>query len=185
LGLWCLLIVAGVAVREPAGAAQSSQPRLVIQENRYEFGSVPRGTLIRKKFSLRNAGSAPLVIEKADFSTPGMKLRVVQKIEPGKAADLEVQWDTSSYTREVVGSVVLQLNDPATPRLALTLTGTVISPIDIEPVPAFYLSQFQGETISQDITIVNNQDRAIKISKLEREGGHFAIALKHVEEGKT
>jgi len=185
LGLCCLLVADGVFVSAPAGAAPFSQPRLVVEESRYEFGSVPRGMLIKKKFPLRNAGSAPLIIEKADFSTPGMRLRVTQQIEPGKTAELEVQWDTSSYSREVVGSVVLQLNDPATPRLALTLTGTVISPIDILPVPAFYLSQFRGETISQDITIRNNQDRALKISKLEKEGSHFSIALKPVQDGKT
>jgi hypothetical protein len=185
LGLCCLLAVGGVLVRAPAGAEQVSQPKLVVEESRYAFGSVPRGTLIKKKFSLRNAGSATLIIQKADFSTPGMRLRVAQQIEPGKTAEMEVQWDTSSYTREVEGNVVLQLNDPATPRLAFTLTGTVISPIDILPVPAFYLSQFQGETISQDIVIRNNQDRALKITKLEKEGAHFSIAFKPVEEGKT
>jgi hypothetical protein len=80
---------------------------------------------------------------------------------------------------------VLLLNDPVRPQVAFTLTGFVVSPIEVDPVPAFYISQFQGESATQSVTIRNNQDHDIQITGSERRGAHFAIDHAVLEPGRS
>ena len=150
----------GHPVRGYAGSAGGRRcPKAVLDATTHDFGRVSRGTVVTKSFVIRNTGTAPLLIESMQFSTPGMRARVASTIEPGASAELEIDWDTSHYTRDAEGQAILVLNDPELPKLVLTLTGFVVSPIDVEPVPAFYLSQFQGEASAQTVIIRNNRDR--------------------------
>jgi hypothetical protein len=177
--LWLLLAVSANAL-----SAEPAVPRVAIDETAYEFGRVPRGTEVTARFTIHNRGTAPLAIEGMQFSTPGMRARVSATIEAGESAPLEIIWDTSQYSRDAVGQAALQLNDPTTPTLVLTLKGFVVSPIEIDPAPAFYLSQFEGESVRQTLTIKVNQDRDVEITGIDRDGHAFDIAVEPVEAGR-
>ena len=169
----------------PPAGAQALTPKAEVAETRHNFGAVTPGTVVKKTFVIRNQGSAPLVIRRADISAPNLRLRVTQEIAPGAVADLELAWDTSHVTGDLEGQAVLHVNDPRMPRLAFTLAGIVVSPIEALPVPAFYLSQFKGDSVAQEITIRNNQERALTITRIELQGTHFSVALEPIEPGKT
>jgi hypothetical protein len=177
--LWLLLVVSANAL-----CADPAVPRVAVDETTYEFGQVPRGTEVTARFTIHNRGAAPLAIEGMQFSTPGMRARVSATIDAGESAPLEIIWDTSQYSRDAVGQAALQLNDPANPTLVLTLKGFVVSPIEIDPAPAFYLSQFEGESSRQTVTIRVNQDRDVDITGIDREGRAFDIAVEPVEAGR-
>jgi hypothetical protein len=181
--LWCLLLTLFAGL--PAVSADDGVPRVVVAERSHDFGRVSRGTLVTKSFVIRNAGTAPLAIEGMQFSTPGMRARVASSIAPGASAELRVEWDTQQYTRDAEGEALLVLNDPEMPRLVLTMTGFVVSPIEVEPVPAFYLSQFQGESSAQTVTIRNNRERPLRITGTERQGNGFAIVVETVDPGRV
>ena len=136
-------------------------------------------------FTLINKGSSPLIIERFNISMPGMKVRVKQEIGPKESALLHIDWDTSRYRRDVEGQAVLFLNDPRNPKVILTVKGVVIPPIDILPLPAFYLSQFKGEETSRSITFKNNQAHKVAILKVSPNGDHFYPAFKSIEKGKV
>lgn len=185
-GILAIVIVLGslqaaaIPVRAEVGV-----PKLDVTETRHDFGTVLPGTVVKKTFSIRNRGTAPLIIKRADISAPNLRLRVTQEIAPGATTELELAWDTSRVTGELEGQAVLHLNDPRTPRLAFTLAGIVVSAIDVLPVPAFYLSQFKGDAAAQELTIRNNQERHLTITKIEPQGMHFSVALEPVEPGKA
>lgn len=182
------ILACGLAVLfagAPAVIASSGTPKVTLDATTHEFGRVPRGTVVTKNFVIGNTGTAPLSIEKMQFSTPGMRARVAALIEPGRSVLLQVEWDTSHYSRDAEGQVVLELNDPATPKLVITLAGFVVSPIEVEPVPAFYLSQFHGDTSAQTVTIRNNRDRSLRITGTERQGESFSLALDTIEPGRV
>src|SRR4029453_11164219 len=164
----------------PAGWGNEGSPKGTLDATEHEFRRVPRGTVITTTFVIHNTGAAPLQIESMQFSTPGMRARVAPTIAPGSSTELKIEWDTSHYTRDAEGQVALMVNDPATPRVVLTLTGFVVSPIDVEPVPAFYLSQFQGEGSAQTVTMRNNRERELKITATERQGNKFTLAIETV-----
>jgi hypothetical protein len=115
---------------------------------------------------------------------PGMNMRVQQTIAPGKTADLQLTWDTKKIVKDVEGKALLHLNDPEHPKVMLTITGTVIPPIEFSPMPAFYMSQFKGEEKSRTITIRNNQDTDLHITRIETGGEHFIASIEEQEPGK-
>ena len=178
---WLLAACAAAKATQPDETA----PRVVVDATIQDFGRVARGTVVTRRFQLRNAGNAPLEIERMEFSTPGMRARVGATIAPGASTAVEIDWDTSHYTREAEGSALLFLNDPATPRLVITLTGFVVSPVDVEPVPAFYLSQFEGERAQQTVTIRNNRERALRITGIEQPAEHFGLGVETLEPGRA
>ena len=178
------VVIAAACVALPAARADDAAPKAALDATSHEFGRVPRGTLVARTFVLRNLGAAPLRIEGMQFSMPGMRARVASTIEPGASTELKIEWDTSHYTREAEGQALLLLNDPDRPRLAITLTGFVVSPIEVDPVPAFYLSQFQGEASVQTVTIRNNRDRDLHIAGTEFQGDHVTLAVKTLEPGR-
>jgi len=177
-----LAILCGVT---PTAWAEEGVPKVAVTATSHDFGRVQRGTVVTMSFTIRNAGAAPLKIESMQFSTPGMRARAPSTIEPGESAEVKIEWDTRQYTRDAEGQVLLVLNDPDRPKLVLTLTGFVVSPIDVEPVPAFYLSQFQGETSAQTVTIRNNRDRDLRITGTERRGESFTLAVETIEPGRV
>jgi hypothetical protein len=180
-----VLALAILCAGTPVVLAKEGVPKAALDATAHHFGRVSRGTVVTKSFVIRNAGAAPLLIENMQFSTPGMRARVATTIEPGASAELKIEWDTSHYTRDAEGQALLMLNDPDMPKLVLTLTGFVVSPIDVEPVPAFYLSQFRGEASAQTVTIRNNRDRTLQITGTERRGESFTLAVKTVEPGRV
>lgn len=179
-----VLTMALLATGTPAVWAQDGLPKVSLDTTTHDFGRVSRGTVVTKRFVIRNVGAAPLQIQSMQFSTPGMSARVASTIEPGSSAELEILWDTRQYTRDAEGHALLMLNDPDRPTLVLTLTGFVVSPIDVEPVPAFYLSQFEGESSTQTVTIRNNRDRPVRVTGTERQGESFKLAVATIEPGR-
>ena len=140
-------------------AAEEGAPHAVLDAATQDFGRVARGSVLSGAFVIENAGSAPLIIDRMEFSSPGIRAHVTQTIAPGSSAELVVEWDTAHYTRDTEVQLALQLNDPASPQLVLTLSCFVVSPIELDPVPAFYLSEFAGETSSQTVTVRKTKAR--------------------------
>ena len=165
--------------------ADDAAPKAEINRTSHDFGSVPKGTEISESFTIGNRGSATLELEGLEFSVYGMRARVKQSIPPGESADLILTWDTRQYTGKTEGQALIRLNDPVLPQILLTLTGTVVSPIEIVPVPAVYLSQFQGESTSQSVLIHNNQEHDISITGLDLNSDKYAAEISTVKPGRV
>lgn len=174
LGTTWLLLVSGA----------EAAPQAVFDRLQQDFGRVDQGTVVSQTFLLRNSGDSPLRIEQAEFSMPGMRIRTRQEIAPGETAEVKVEWDTHGYNLEVEGQTLLLLNDPEQPRVMLTTSGEVRAPIEVLPLPALYLSQYQGEPASGSLEIRSNQAVPLQITQLEPKGTHFQASLETLEAGK-
>lgn len=170
---WLLLVSGAVAA-----------PQAVFDRLQQDFGRVDQGEVVSQTFLLRNAGDSPLRIEQAKFSMPGMRIRTRQEIAPGETAEVKVEWDTHDYNLEVEGQTLLLLNDPKQPRVMLTTSGEVRAPIEVLPLPALYLSQYQGEPASGSLEIRSNLAAPLQITQLEPKGTHFQASLETLEPGK-
>ena len=175
------LLAANVSAGDVPGDMPSARFDSLVQD----FGEVPKGTVVEQVFRLTNAGTAELRIESVQLSMPGMNIRVKQTIPAGETVEARITWDTAHYVREVEGRAELSLNDPDRPRVSLTLTGTVLPPIDILPRPDVYMCQFVGERAVRSLTIRSNQKRPFHIVRLEPRGSHFQATYKAAETGKS
>jgi len=162
----------------------AEHPQVKFDSTNGDFGEVRKGALVSQTFAISNAGTSELRIKNVEFSMPGMNIRVQQSIAPGATAELQITLDTSKYPKDVEAKALLYLNDPQHPEIMLIIKGTVIPPIEFSPMPAFYMSQFRAEEKSRTITIRNNQETDLHITRLEPRGEHFIASFEEQEPGK-
>jgi hypothetical protein len=160
-------------------------PKATVDATVQDFGRVKSDATVLQTFVLRNEGSAELEVKRVEVSMPGMRVRVKPKILPQASTEIKVEWDVRNLSGPTEGHARLLLNDPSNPEIDLALKGEVVQPIEIQPYPAIYMSAFQGEEASRSVTIVNNQERLLTISKLEPNGDHFVANLETLEAGKN
>lgn len=177
----CLAVVFCCAI---VSGPLAASPKLTVGETSFDFGNIPQGQPVTARFALENSGDEPLVVERMEFSMPGMDARVKQQLDPGATTTVEVTWDTAKLRREVEGSLTLYLNDPALPQLVLRLSGTVVPAIEFLPKPAFYFSQFSGERQTQSITLKNNQDQPFALEGLSSSTANFEYRFRELEAGR-
>ncbi|MGA1497556.1 MAG: DUF1573 domain-containing protein [Steroidobacteraceae bacterium] len=162
-----------------------ARPGLVIETpSTHDAGNVERGRLVTHSYRLRNAGTEPVQFTGMQFNVPGLKARVPASIAPGASVELHLEWDTRIHSGEFIGEALLQTNTPGAEPLRLVLTGTVISPIEFDPAPAFYISQFSGERQTQTIQLLVNQERPVTLIRAESPETMAIIEFKPVSEGR-
>jgi hypothetical protein len=111
------------AARSQHAAPPAGSPKLIIGQTERSLGTVAAGTLLRAEFVLYNAGSRRLIVREDVCSScdPAEWL-----IEPGKSADLTIELDTAGLHGELRHVRQYTTSDPRLPRLALTVSATVL-----------------------------------------------------------
>ncbi len=126
---------------------------LTISEKQYDFGDIPIfGGIVTHRFKLENKSNASIVINDMETSCMCTKVRLIydgrkspqfgmkghgtnprfwsQKIEPGKTAILEVEYDPLAHGPDAVGFVnrfvLLYTNNPKQKRLKFSITANVV-----------------------------------------------------------
>lgn len=151
----------------------------------HDFGTVTQGEKVVRLFPFRNETGAPLEIERMQSSASGMRVRLKRLIPAGEEGSIRVEWDTAQVKGEAAAEVIVHFADPAVPPITLTLRGTVKPPIEMQPYGAVFFSLFEGESAERTVTIVNNQERPLNITRVEPAGAHFTAAVESVTPGKV
>jgi Protein of unknown function (DUF1573) len=164
--------------------APTERPRAVVVEPDYDFGTLEQGQLVTRSFTIRNEGTAPLTISRVDLSQPFMRSRFRRVIPANSEGQITIEWDTTRFTGDLAAEAIVHLDDPAQRRLSLTIQGVVRSPIDVLPSPAVYFSVFRDESAQQTISIVNNDQRPLRIGQLQGQSDRFKADLRTLADGK-
>jgi hypothetical protein len=151
----------------------------------HEFGTVKQGEKVVHGFAFRNETAAPLSIKQVDLSEAGMTARFKRAIPAGEQGMITLAWDTSKVKGEVKGDAVVHFADSGQPPITLALGGTVKPPIEIQPYAAAFFSTFKGEGARRKLTIINNEDHPLAITRIEPDGKHFTASLETVTPGKV
>jgi hypothetical protein len=124
------LALLGVAALLAAGAAAEDEPppgpRIRVEPESFDFGKALPDKVLRREFSVRNFGDAPLVIEGVS-TTCGCTaaLTASSRVDPGGSTTLRVTFETRRYTGRVERQVLVRSNDPKTPVLRVKVSVTV------------------------------------------------------------
>ena len=94
-------------------------------ETAYDFGHVNEGDVLRHRFHLRNAGAAPLRIERVDPAYSCAPAVPVDTLAPGASADLEVACPTDGRETRLADVLVLRSNDADGRVVRLELSATM------------------------------------------------------------
>jgi hypothetical protein len=109
--------------------AQLLQPKLVLQQNSYDFGDIKQGEVVSHDFILSNSGGDLLTISNVTASC-GCTAAVPEKKElsPGESTNLTVTFNSSKRLGKQNKTIRVYSNDPQNPEMVLTITGVVIPP---------------------------------------------------------
>jgi len=166
-------------------SAQIEPPQALFPETTYDFGTVKQGTKVLHGFVIKNSTSLPVTVQGLEFSMPGMTARFRPLIASGLDRSIAIEWDTSHVAGEIEGQAIVHFGDPSQAPVALRLNGVVQPPVEILPLPAIFLSAFQGEDIQRRLKIVSHQEQPIFLWLSQPSIKHFTATLTELERGKT
>lgn len=119
-----LLVAIGFQIK----AQEAASPKIVFEENVFNFDTIVQNGDGTHVFHFSNQGSVPLVISSA-FSSCGCVVPEWPKepISPNGQGEIKVKYNTSK-TGHFTKVIVVKSNDPASPKTILRINGVVIEP---------------------------------------------------------
>jgi hypothetical protein len=120
-------VAAALLVTTAAWAEEATKAPLIrVEPEGFDFGNVLPGKTLRKEFTIRNFGNAPLELENVS-TTCGCTaaLAGAKTVEPGGSTPLAVTFQTRRFTGKVERKVLVRSNDPKTPLVEVKLGATV------------------------------------------------------------
>jgi hypothetical protein len=128
-------LAAGALALEPQQPARPpaapAGPRIAVEPTSFDFGSALPQKTLTKEFSLKNLGSAELVIESVS-TTCGCTVGQLETrtLKPGMSVPLRVSLETRSYSGALQRAVLIRSNDPTRGLLEVKVQANV------QPAPA-------------------------------------------------
>ena len=103
-------------------ASTLKAPRMILNENQHDFGTVKEGQVLDLKVAFKNTGDGELKIGDVKTSC-GCTAAVVsnKNISPGGAGELRIELDTANREGKITRTVTVNSNDPVQPAQTITL----------------------------------------------------------------
>ena len=117
-------------------AAPPAGPRIAVEPASFDFGSALPQKTLTKEFSLKNLGSAELVIESVS-TTCGCTVGQLETrtLKPGVSVPLKVSLETRSYSGALQRAVLIRSNDPTRGLLEVKVQANIQAAPAAKPQP--------------------------------------------------
>ncbi len=129
-------------------------PRVVADEEEFNFGSMERDSSKSHVFTVRNTGKAPLELKKGESTCRCTRFEIAQTtLQPGDSTAVTIQWHATVPPGPFRQSANIETNDPARTQLTFTISGDVTSSIRLEPDSIIFtaISVNKSQTIQANI----------------------------------
>jgi hypothetical protein len=87
-------------------------------------------------------------------------------IPSGQEGKVNLSVKTKNMRGKFTKSATIRSNDPQHPSYRIKLKGTIKSYITVQPSPRAYLTGFEGDTLSQKLTISTNEAEPLTITNI-------------------
>jgi hypothetical protein len=178
---WAVFVCALSSLPAAAGA---EAPKAVFRETGFDFGRAMHGTVVEHDFWVKNEGPATLKIVKASMTSPLLVTRMPRELSSGGEGLIHFKLDTATLRGPFKGQITVFLNDPDLPEADLSFEGVVIPPVEVAPLPAFFVSSLRGKGASASIEIINHEPQPLHIAKIEHPTERFTTVLETVQPGQ-
>ncbi|HOK88900.1 MAG TPA: DUF1573 domain-containing protein [Candidatus Hydrogenedentes bacterium] len=168
-------------------ASGGGKPKIVCDEPTFNFGERDADTDVEHTFILRNAGDATLEITEVKpgcgCTTANLETRT---LAPGQQVKLAAKLSLKGRQGLQTKPIMVMSNDPETPSLQLTLTGTAIPAIEVDPPMVNFINVMDDNPREQTIRVVaKKEDLNFKVLEVTaQELDEFTYELKEVTPGK-
>lgn len=114
--------------------APGPKSKVVAEETRYEFGVMALGAEQSHDFVFKNEGEGPLRLAKGPMMCKCTMPAVPdQDIKPGESIDIKLTWKPLEMATDFSKEAVIWTNDPAKPKVVLSIKGQVFSDPGVFP----------------------------------------------------
>jgi uncharacterized cupredoxin-like copper-binding protein len=161
IGLSAFVVLTHFSLAAVAFAA----PELSVVEGNYNFGTIPQGKKVPHNFVIRNSGDAPLLIKEVNVSCGCTAAKPSSSsVAPGRSAEIQVVFDSTSFTGKVQKSVSLVTNAGKAPNYTFNMEGTIVEALQVAPRQLSLGALKSGAAKQVNVTVTN-----------PREGSSFRI----------
>jgi hypothetical protein len=140
--------------------------------------------VVERDFSIKNERSAALKIVKVSMTPPLVVTRMPREVVPSGEGTIHFKLDTTALSGPFKGRITVFLNDPDLPEADLSLEGVVIPPVEVSPLPAFFVSGLRGKGASASVEIINHEPEPLRIVKIEHARERFTTDLETLQPGQ-
>lgn len=183
---WLLVAATACGVAVVRGG-EDGKPKLVCDEPTHDFGTVYNSNVVVHTFVLRNAGTAELKIERVRTSCGCTTTTLAEhRIAPGAQADLTAKFSLKGRRGEQHKSIFVLSNDPDSPNYRLSLGGTIVRDLEIEPQSVFFGRVAGEKEEHRSIRLLVRAEKAIHVTGLETNAlAPFTADWSVVDEGRS
>jgi uncharacterized cupredoxin-like copper-binding protein len=145
-------------------AAALAAPELSVTEANYNFGTIAQGKKVPHNFVIRNSGDAPLQIKEVTVSCGCTAAKPsASLIAPGKTAEIQVVFDSSSFTGKVQKSISVLTNAGKAPNFTLNMEGTIVEVLQVAPRQLSLGPVKPGAAKQMTVTVTNRDSVSVKL----------------------
>jgi hypothetical protein len=151
-----------------AAASWASAPKIVVDQENFNFGRIYQGEKVEHTFRFQNTGDAPLNVEKVRTSCGCTAALLSTKIiEPGETGGVSATFDSARFRGEVIKTIYLYSDDPLKPVTQLYLRGSVKPEILQDPERVELGPLQPGVEKEVHVTLTNQGEREITFLSIQ------------------
>lgn len=166
--------------------ANFAPPVLSIEEPMHDWGSVLRGEVVLHSYTVRNTGGSILKITNVKPSCGCTEAGYDKEIPAGGEGKITLKIDTKRFNGALKKTAAVYSNADREP-YQLTLTGTVATPLKVDPEYPRIDAIRGSEPKPIEITLTKNTSEELRVTGVnieETKRDIFTAELKEIEPGK-
>ncbi len=164
-------------------------PSFSVDETKYDFGEMQRGSEQSRTFTVTNKGDAPLSVRVGNTSCKCTVGDVEQRpIAPNESVPVKLTWTAKSLPGPFRQTATLITTDPRQPQVELAVEGVVTDVSGLEPQMWYFGRMRAGEPQTASVTLMAYQQSAVEVTKAEvtrpEAADWFDIKIVPLDQGK-
>lgn len=139
-------------------------PELAVENGTFNFGSIQQGKKVPHTFKIRNSGDTPLHIKKLEAACGCTAVKPSTSVlQPGKGAEIEVVFDSTSFSGKVQKTVTMTTNAAKTPNYTFVMEGSITEELQVTPRQLSLGALRAGVAKQAMISVTNNGSNRVKL----------------------
>jgi hypothetical protein len=169
-------------------ATAGAQPKIQYAEQKFDLGTIYRGTVKEHTLTLKNTGTELLLLGSVDASCGCTGTIVSNKeIRPGETGTLAITFNSRNFSGTVHKTVTINSNAANEPRVMIEFTANVIDEILITPAHFWFKDAEIGRKVRLSLTVKNDGMEPLRLTGWHSQltGLVLTIPSSSIEPGKA
>jgi hypothetical protein len=179
--------VESIQATDTSKESHLSQPKIIFEEEFYDFGIAGPGESIIHTFNFINTGTTALKITRISKSCGCTTAKVAKTdVLPGEAGSVLVTMAAKRYKGKQEETVTVYSNDPGSPASVLTIHGVIKAGFAVLPQGVHFADVKKGETVTKRVQLLQLSSSPLTLNRVEANEKHVSTEVSEItEENKT